>query len=80
MKWLGQCIAGITDDEMLDRFIWGLCKSIQREVLKENPSTFGDAGMLAERIGHLDNFVCKSGGSNKGYAPMDLDLVNAQCK
>ena len=29
--------------------------------------------MLAECIGHLDDFVHESGGSNKGYAPMDLD-------
>ena len=65
---------------MLDCFICGLRKSVQREVLKENPSTFGDACMLAERIGHLDDFVWESGGSSKGYAPMDLDAANAQCK
>ena len=34
--------------------------------------------MLAERIGHLDDFVRESGGSNRGYAPMDLDATNAQ--
>ena len=58
----------------------GLQKSIQREVLKENPSKFGDVCMLAEHIGRLDDFVCEFGGSNKGYAPMDLDAINAQCK
>ena len=82
MKWLGQHIAGITDnDEMLDRFRQSLCKNLcQREVLKENPSTFGDACILAECIGRLDDFVCESRGSNKGYAPMYLDAANAQCK
>ena len=56
MKRLGQRIAGITNDEMLFRFVRGLCKSVQREVLKENPSRFGDACMLAECIGCLDDF------------------------
>ena len=46
-------------------------------LLKQNPSTFGDACMLAERIGGLDDFVCESGGSSKGYTPMDLDAANA---
>ena len=78
MKWLGLCIGGITNDETLDWSICGLQKSVQKEVLKENPSIFGDACMLAEWIGHLDDFVWESGGSNKGYAPMDLDAVNAQ--
>ena len=59
MKWLGQHVGNITDNEMLDWFIWGLDKSVKREVLKENPSTFGDACMLAEFIGRLDNFVCE---------------------
>ena len=63
---------------MLDRFIKGLCKSVEKEILKENSSIFGDACILAECIGGLDDFVCKSGGSNKGYAPMDLDAANAQ--
>ena len=61
---------------MLDCFIHGLRKSVQREVLKENPSLVGDACMLAECIGRLDNFVWESGGNNKGYVPMDLDAVN----
>ena len=34
--------------------------------------------MLAECIGRLDDFVCESGGSNKRYAPMDLDAANVQ--
>lgn len=80
MKRLGQRVAGITDDEMLDKFIRGLRKSVQREVLKENPSTFSDACMLAERIGRLDDFVRESGGSGSrnGYAPMDIDVATAQ--
>ena len=54
------------------------CKNrCKREVLKENPSTFSDACMLAERIGCLDDFVWESGGNNKVYVPMDLDAVNA---
>ena len=65
---------------MLNRFIHGLQKSVQKEVLKENPATFGDACMLAEQIGCLDNSVQESEGSSKGYTPMDLDAVNAQCK
>ena len=51
-----------------------------KEVLKENPSIFGDACILAERIGRLDDFVRKSGGSSNrknGYVPMDLDAANA---
>ena len=64
---------------MLDRFICGLQKSVQREVLKENPSIFGYAGILAEHIERLDNLVRESGSINpyKGYAPMDLDTANA---
>ena len=50
---------------------------MQREVLKENLSTFGDACILAEQIGRLNDFVWESGGSSKGYAPMDLDAANA---
>ena len=65
---------------MFDRFISGLQKLVQREVLKENPSTFGNACMLAEQIGRLDDFVWESGGSSKGYTPMDLDAANAQRK
>ena len=80
MKRLGQCVASITDDEMFVRFMQGLRKSIQREVLEENPSTFGDTCMLAECIGHWGDFVCESEGSNKGYAPMDLDAANDQCR
>ena len=54
-------------------------KSCLKRSFKENPSTFGDACMLAERIGCLDNFVCKLGSNpNKRYAPMDLDAANAQ--
>ena len=65
---------------MLDRIVRGLWKSIQREVLKENLSTFGDACILAEQIRCLDNFLRESGVGNKGYAPMDLDAVNTQQK
>ena len=61
MKRLAQRVAGITDDEVLDRFIRGLRKSVQREVLKENPQNFSDACMLAERIGRLDDFVREQG-------------------
>ena len=52
-----------------------------REVFKNNPSIFGNACMFAERIGCLDDFVHKSGGSSNcknGYAPMELDEANAQ--
>ena len=64
MKRHGQRVAGITDDEMLDRFIRGLKPAIQREVLKDNPSTFADACMLAERIGRLDTYLTHSKSSN----------------
>ena len=77
MKGLVYHIAGITDDKILNCFICTLQKSVQREVLKENPSIFGDVCMLTERIGHLDNFVWESGGSSKGYAAIDLDAANA---
>ena len=48
-------------------------------MLKENPSIFGYAGILAEHIERLDNLVRESGSINpyKGYAPMDLDTANA---
>ncbi len=65
MKRLAQCVAGITDDEVLDRFIRGLRKSVQREVLKENPQNFSDACMLAERIGRLDDFVREQGNEHQ---------------
>ena len=45
------------------------------EVFKENTSTFGDACMLAECIGRLDDFVHESVGSKKGYTPIMLDSV-----
>ena len=60
MKRHGQRVAGVTDDEMLDRFIRGLKPAIQREVLKDNPQTFSDACMLAERIGRLDTYLTHS--------------------
>ena len=40
MKRIQRKIAGITDDEMLDRFTRGLDRIIGREVVKENPNTF----------------------------------------
>lgn len=45
---------------MLDRFVHGLRKNVQREVLKDNPATFADACMLAERIGRLDDFLAET--------------------
>jgi len=60
MKRHAQRVAGITDDEMLDRFIRGLQPAVQREVLKDNPGTFMDACMLAERIGRLDSYLEES--------------------
>ena len=64
MKRHGQRVAGVTDDEMLDRFICGLKPAIQREVLKDNPQTFSDACMLAERIGQLDTYLTRSTRNN----------------
>ena len=37
MKQLARKVKGITDDEMLDRFICGLVPVVAQEVLKENP-------------------------------------------
>ena len=47
----------VTDDEMLDRFVHGLEPIIGREVLKENPQTFEEACILAERISRIANLV-----------------------
>ena len=48
---------GITDDEMLDRFVCGLEPIIGREVLKENPQSFEEACVLSERILQIANLV-----------------------
>ena len=81
MKRHSQRVAGITDDEVLDRFVRGLRPKVQREVLKDNPQSFEQACMLAERIGRLDDFVAETRlpcaqQQNDGYAPMELDAAN----
>ena len=40
---------------MLDRFIQGLKHIVQCKTLKDNPSTFSDACMIAKRIAQLEN-------------------------
>ena len=73
---------GITDDEMLDQFVHGLEPIIGREVLKENPQTFEEACVLAERISQIANLVGGGGTRSKwreppDYAPMELDSMGA---
>ena len=57
MKRIARKIQGLTDDELLDRFICGLDPLIGCEVLKENPGTFEAACVLAERISRLTHLV-----------------------
>ena len=73
---------GVTDDEMLDRFVHGLEPIIGREVLKENPQTFEEACVLSERISQIANLVGGGGARSKwreppDYAPMELDSMGA---
>ena len=73
---------GITDDEMLDRFVRGLEPIIGREVLKENPQTFEEACVLSKRILRIANLVGGGGTRSKwreppDYAPMELDSMGA---
>ena len=73
---------GITDDEMLDRFVHGLEPIIGREVLKENPQTFEEACVLSERISQIANLVGGGGTRSKwreppDYAPMELYSMGA---
>ena len=49
--------AGITDKKMLDWFVLELKPVAQYEVIKDSPSTFLDACMLANRIYRLDNYL-----------------------
>ena len=74
---------GITDDEMLDRFVRGLEPIIGREVLKENPQTFEEACVLSERISRIANLVGGGGTRSKwreppDYAPMELDSMGTR--
>ena len=68
---------------MLDQFVCGLEPIIGREVLKENPQTFEEARILAERISRIANLVGGGGTRSKwreppDYAPMELDSMGAQ--
>ena len=70
---------------MLDRFLRGLDLVIGKEVLKENPSTFDEACILAERIARLTNLVNHKTHrvalvkhDPNGYAPIDLDSLCGQ--
>ena len=75
MKRHAQRVAGITDDELMDRFIRGLSSNIQKEVLRDNPQNFEHATMLAERIGWMDDFVNHRTTNThpNQVVPMDLD-------
>ena len=77
-----QKMHGITDDKMLDQFTHGLKPMIGCEVLKENPQTFEEACVLAERILQIANLVGGGGTCSKwreslDYAPMELDSMGA---
>lgn len=90
MKRIQRKINGITDDEMLDRFTRGLNANIAREVVKENPATFEDACVLAERISRLTHLVGQNQRSNQrsnnrqnssmGWAPMEIDNMGARAR
>ena len=69
---------------MLDCFIHGFLPKTRCEVLKENPHTFEEACVHAERVLHLADQV--GGGSTYSkfrwldppdYLPMDLDRIGA---
>ena len=62
--------------------VHGLEPIIGREVLKENPQTFEEACILAERILQIANLVGGGGTCSKwceppDYAPMELDSMGA---
>ena len=76
-------VHGITYDEMLDWFICGLEPIIGYKVLKENPQTFEEACILAERISRIANLVGGGGTRSKwreppDYAPTELDSMDAR--
>ena len=50
-------IPSITDEEMLDRFMRGLSPDVQRELLKQYPTTFAAACQMAERLAHLEAMI-----------------------
>ena len=52
-KRAAQNVRGITDDEKLDRFTNGLQPWLEREVLRENPTTFNEAVLLVERFARV---------------------------
>ena len=71
---------------MIDWFVQEIYPKVQYKVQKDNLSIFLDACVLAERVGHLDNYLgetysnssCKSNGAvhdSKRYIPMDLNIV-----
>ena len=66
---------GITDDEMLDWLVHGLEPIINHEVLKENPQTFEEACVLAERILQIINLVGGRGTHSKWREPKDYALM-----
>ena len=71
---------------MINQFIRALKPAVQREVLKNNLSTFLDVHVLAKSMGFLDDYLedawqwalglCKYNGAVHdpiSYVPIDLD-------
>ena len=70
----------ITDDKILDQFVYELDPIIGCEVLKENLQTLEEACVLAEQISQIASFVGGGGTHSKwceppDYAPMELDSI-----
>ena len=57
MKYIAQKLPGITDDELLNKFIRGLQPAVQRELLKADPQNYEDACKMSERIARLDTLL-----------------------
>ena len=55
---------------MLDRFVCGLHAPVQREVLKQDPTTFAAACQMAERLARLEAVIDArfSNNNNNGKA------------
>lgn len=71
-------VPGISDDEMMDRFIRGLKPATQREVRMRSPPTFNDAVILAERFDALMYRQSRQPspfGQGPGPEPMQLGAV-----
>ena len=84
-------VADLQDAEALDRFVRGLHPVLRKDVLLRDPHTCKEAMTAAERIGAIHNYVTgkhsfvprqnqgvqRGRAHGSGYAPMDLDMLQA---